>query len=118
MVLRYLKGTTDFGNFYRKGGNEELMAYSDGDYAGDLEDRKSTSGYVFLLSLGAMSWSSKKYPVVSLSTTETKFITVASCACQTVWLKRISEKLKSGQNRMIILYCDNSSQQSSFQRTQ
>jgi hypothetical protein len=49
-VLRYLKGTIDFGIFYKKGGDDELVAYTDSDYAGDLEDKKSTSGYVFLLS--------------------------------------------------------------------
>ncbi|PNX57099.1 hypothetical protein L195_g058524, partial [Trifolium pratense] len=55
---------------------------SDSDYAGDLDDRKSTSGYVFLLSGAAVSWSSKKQPVVTLSTTEAEFIAAASCACQ------------------------------------
>jgi len=51
-VLRYLKGTTDFGIFYRKGGDDELVPYTDSDYAGNLEDKKSTSGYVFLLRSG------------------------------------------------------------------
>jgi hypothetical protein len=92
-VLRYLKGTLDFGIFYKKGGNNDLVAYTDSDYAGDLGDRKSTSGYVFLLSSGTISWLSKKQPVVSLSTTEAEFIAAASCACQTVWLKRVLEKL-------------------------
>jgi hypothetical protein len=59
-VLRYLKGTMDLRVFYRKESNGELMAYTDSDYAGDVDDRKSTSGYVFLLSEGAVSWSSKK----------------------------------------------------------
>ena len=56
-MLRYLRGIIDFGIFYRKGGDDELVAYTDRDYAGDLEDRKSTTGYVFLLSSGAISWS-------------------------------------------------------------
>ena len=55
------------------------MAYTDSDYAGDVDDRKSTSGYVFLLSEGAVAWSSKKQPVVTLSTTEAKFVAAASC---------------------------------------
>jgi len=60
-VLRYLKDTVDLGIFfYQKEGNKELMAYTDNDYAGDVDDMKSTSGYAFLLSEGAMSWSSKK----------------------------------------------------------
>ena len=108
-ILRYLKGTVDYGVFYKKGGNEDLVAYTDSDYAGDLDDRKSTSGYVFLLSSGAVSWSSKKQPVVSLSTTEAEFIAAAGCACQTVWLRRILEKLGHTQRNSTTVYCDNSS---------
>nr|DAD43143.1 TPA_asm: hypothetical protein HUJ06_001373 [Nelumbo nucifera] len=55
-VLRYLKGITNLGIFYKKGGNDKLVAFTDGDYADDLEDRKSTSGYVFMLSSRAVSW--------------------------------------------------------------
>ncbi|CAL2257015.1 unnamed protein product [Prunus armeniaca] len=88
-VLRYLKGTVRFGLFYRKGGKEELIGYTDSDYVGDQDDRKSTFGYVFMLSSGAVSWSSKKQPVVTLSTTEAKFIAAASSACQAAWLRRI-----------------------------
>ena len=58
IVLRYLKGTVDLGILYRKRGNGELIAYIDSDYSGNIDDRKSTSSYVFLLSDGAMSWSS------------------------------------------------------------
>ena len=65
-VLRYLRGTTNLGIFYKKGGNDKLVAFTDSDYVGDLEDRKSTSVYVFMLSSGAVSWSSRKQPVVSL----------------------------------------------------
>ena len=56
-VLKYLKGTIDLGILYRKRGNGELIAYTDSDYAEDIDDRKNTSGYVFLLSDGAVSWS-------------------------------------------------------------
>ena len=64
-TLRYLKGIIGFGVFYKEGGSEELIAYTDSDYADyaeDLDDRKSTLGYVFMLSSGVMSWSSKKQP--------------------------------------------------------
>lgn len=108
-VLRYLKGTTEFGIFYKNGGDDELVAYTDSDYAGDLEDRKSTSGYVFLLSSGAISWSSKKQPIVSLSTTEAEFIAAASCACQGVWLKRVLGMLGENQSKPTIIRCDSSS---------
>ncbi|RVW91534.1 Retrovirus-related Pol polyprotein from transposon TNT 1-94 [Vitis vinifera] len=91
-----------------KGGDDELVAYTDSDYAGDLEDQKSTSGYVFLLSSGAISWSSKKQPVVSLSTTEAEFIAATSCACQAVWLKRVLGKLDQNQSRSCVIQCDSS----------
>lgn len=108
-VLRYLKGTVDLGILYSKGGSEELIAYADSDYAGDVDDRKSTSGYVFFLGTGAISWSSKKQPVVTLSTTEAEFIAAASCACQGVWLRRILGKLGLLQDKCTTIFCDNSS---------
>lgn len=108
-LLRYLKGTTGLGIFYKKGGCKELIAYTYSDFAGDLDDRKSTSGYVFFLGFGAVSWSSKKQPVVSLSTTEAEYIVAASCACQCVWLRRILEKLGHVQEKCTTVLCDNSS---------
>ncbi|MCI80673.1 copia-type polyprotein, partial [Trifolium medium] len=50
------------------------------DYAGDVNDRKSTSGFVFMLGSGAISWSSKKQPIVTLSTTEVEYVAAAACA--------------------------------------
>lgn len=107
-VFRYLKGTTELGIFYKNSGNESLIGYSDSDYAGDLDDRKSTSGYIFKMSSGAVAWSSKKQPVVSLSTTEAEFIAAAACACQSIWMQRVLKKLGIKQCKCII-FCDNSS---------
>ena len=59
-ALRYLKRTVNYGIHYKKGGDGELLAFTDSDYAGDMEDRKSTSGYVFLMSSSVVSWCSKK----------------------------------------------------------
>ncbi|KAG5232745.1 Retrovirus-related polyprotein from transposon [Salix suchowensis] len=108
-VLRYLKGTINLGIFYRKGGHAELEGYSDSDYAGDLDDRKSTSGYLFMLRSGSVCWSSKKQPVVSLSTTEAEFIAAASCACQATWLRRIMKELGQAQVDPTTIFCDNNS---------
>ncbi|XP_034710518.1 uncharacterized protein LOC117933243 [Vitis riparia] len=83
--------------FKQMGGNDKLVAFIDSDYAGDLEDRKNTSGYVFMLSSGAVSWSSRNQLVVSLSTIEAEFIATTSCACQAVWMRRILEKLSHTQ---------------------
>ncbi|GAU38467.1 hypothetical protein TSUD_151900 [Trifolium subterraneum] len=71
-IMRYLKGSISFGILYKRNFCEKLQldGWSDSNYAGDLDDRKSTSGYVFKLGTGAISWSSKKQPIVTLSTTE------------------------------------------------
>lgn len=108
-ILRYLKGTTSFGIMYKRGGSRKLIAYADSDYAGDLEDRKSTSGHVFLLGSGAVSWLSKKQPIVALSTTEAEFVAAASCATQAIWLSRVLEQLGQPQKGSITIMCDNSS---------
>ncbi|RDX89920.1 hypothetical protein CR513_28286, partial [Mucuna pruriens] len=63
-IFRYLQGTVGYGLFYRKGEKTNLIGFTDSDYAGDQDDRKSTSGYVFMIGSGAVSWSSKKQPIV------------------------------------------------------
>jgi hypothetical protein len=85
------------------------MEYTDSDYAEDVDDGKNTSGYVFLLSEGPVSWSSKKQPVVASSTIEIEFVAAASCACQGVWMRRILEKLGHSQGKCTTVLCDNSS---------
>lgn len=59
-ILRYLKETTKLGIFYKKEGSTYIMTYFDRDFIGDLDDRRSTFGFVFLLCFGAVSWSLKK----------------------------------------------------------
>ena len=106
-ILRYLKGTTELGIYYKKEGNTKVMAYTDSDFARDIDDRRNTSGYVFLLSSGAISWSSKKQPVVLLSTTEAEYIAAASCACQCIWIQRMLEKLGFNEEIETLILCDN-----------
>ena len=79
------------------------------DYVGDLDDKKNTSGYIFMMSSGVVSWSSNKQQVVTLFTTEAEFIAATTCACQAIWLKRILEILYKFQQGPIQLYCDHSS---------
>nr|KYP69898.1 Retrovirus-related Pol polyprotein from transposon TNT 1-94 [Cajanus cajan] len=108
-ILRYLKGTTELGIYYKKGENAKIVAYSNNDFAGDIDDRRSTSGFVFLFGSGAISWSSKKQPVVTLSTTEAEYITTASCACQCIWIQRVLEKLSLEEQKNTLILCDNNS---------
>lgn len=108
-IFRYLQGTTDFGLFYKKGEKSELFGFTDSDYAGDPDDRKSTSGYVFMIGSGAVCWSSKKQPIVTLSTTEAEFVAATTCACQAIWLRKILEELHFKQQGPTTIYCDSSS---------
>jgi hypothetical protein len=108
-IFRYIKGTLELGIWYRKGEVAELIAYSDSDYGGDVDDRKSTSGYVFMLGSGAIVWSSRKQPIVTLSTTEAEYIAAAHCVCHGIWLKRILDCIGLEQKQCLTVLCDNSS---------
>lgn len=108
-ILRYIQGTQDFGIQYKYGGEQKLVGYVDSDYAGDVDDCKSTSGYVFMLGGGAVSWVSKKQPIVTLSTTEAEFVSAAYGACQAVWLRNILLEIGFQQEEGTVLFCDNSS---------
>ncbi|XP_057990290.1 secreted RxLR effector protein 161-like [Hevea brasiliensis] len=107
-IFRYLKGV-DFGLLCKKGEQSDLIGFSNSDYAGDVDDRKSISGYVFMLSSGAVSWSSKKQPIVTLSTTEAEFVAATACAFQAIWLQKILNELHFRKEGPTAIYCDNSS---------
>ncbi|XP_050909466.1 secreted RxLR effector protein 161-like [Lathyrus oleraceus] len=79
--LRYLKGTVNLGVLYKRNDKLMLQGWSDSDNAEDCDDRKNTTCYVFMLNSNSISWSSKKQPIVTLSTTGVEFVIVASCAC-------------------------------------
>ncbi|KAM7520343.1 hypothetical protein LguiB_019305 [Lonicera macranthoides] len=106
-IFRYLEGTKEFGIFYKKGEKTDLFGFTDSDYAGDQDDRKSTSGYIFMLGSGAISWSSKKQAIVTLSTTEAEFVAATACACQAVWLRKILKEIHFKQEGATAIYCDN-----------
>ncbi|KAJ9559214.1 hypothetical protein OSB04_013828 [Centaurea solstitialis] len=108
-VLRYLKGTTDFGIWYKSGGEGSLEVFTDSDFAGDIDSRKSTSGYVFLWNNGAITWSSKKQDIVALSSTEAEYVAAAICACQVIWVRGVLEELGLEINKSTVIKCDNTS---------
>ena len=72
-ILRYVLETKDLALKYSKVPSIILSRFSNFDYEGDRDDRKSTSAYVFSIGSGAISWASKKQPTVSLSTTEAEY---------------------------------------------
>ncbi|KAG9450495.1 hypothetical protein H6P81_010460 [Aristolochia fimbriata] len=96
-ILRYIKGTLGFGLFYSASEASRLIGYTDSDYGGDIDSRKSTSGYMFNIGSGAFSWSSKKQAVVALSTCEAEYVAAATCTCQAVWIRNIMKELHNDQ---------------------
>ena len=109
-VLRYLKGTENYGLFYKKGDfRGELIGYSDNDFAGDSNDRKSASGHIFFLGGMAVSWSSKKQIIVALSSCEAEYIAATSATCQAVWMSRLLGELMRNEAMKAKLLVDNQS---------
>ena len=108
-IMRYLKGTLEFGIWYQREGKSELLGYTDSNYAGDVDDNRSTLGYVFLMSGGAVAWSSRKQPIVTLSTIEVEYVAGATCVCQAIWMKRILKEIGHEQDEEMILFYENTS---------
>ncbi|GKC35546.1 retrovirus-related pol polyprotein from transposon TNT 1-94 [Tanacetum coccineum] len=106
-ILRYIKGTSDVALCYGESGLT-VKGYVDSDYAGDLDGSKSTTGYVFTLSGGTVSWVSKLQSVVAMSTTEAEYVAAAQASKEAVWLKMLLEELGHEQEK-ITLFCDNQS---------
>ena len=99
----------DYGIVYKSNTPIQLEGYTDADWAGYKADRRSTSGFVFSLGSGAISWSSKKQPTVALSSTEAEYRGAAVAACEAVWLKRILKDLGVPITAPIRIHCDNMS---------
>jgi len=100
-VLRYLTGTLDYGITFA-GGDTTVIGYCDADFAGDLDTRRSTTGYVFIMNGGAISWQSKRQPTVAASTTEAEYMAAAQATKEALWLRKLLADLKLDTGTMII----------------
>ena len=85
-VMRYLQRTKEYMLTYQRSDILEIIGYSDSDFAGCLDSKRSTSGYIFLLAGGAISWKSAKQTLVATSTMEAKFIACYEASNQGIWL--------------------------------
>jgi len=106
-ILRYIKGTKGYGILYETEKASRLIGHTDSDWAGCIDDRRSTSGYVFQLGSKVISWSSKKQATVALSSAEAEYIAATSVACEAIWLRRISGDLQVKTEGPTTLFCDN-----------
>eukprot|EP00253_Pinus_taeda_P001579 PITA_01579 len=108
-ILRYLKGTLDFGLWYPKSSTLTVTAYTNAYWAKSVDDRKSTSGNALFLGDCLVSWLSKKQTSISLSPVEAEYIAAANCCTQILWMKEALKDVNIGTNHPITIYCDNTS---------
>jgi hypothetical protein len=111
-VFRYLRGTTTAcislgGDSKDSKEDPQLMGYCDADWGGDLDTRRSTTGYVFKIAGGSISWSSKRQPTVALSSTEAEYMAVCAAAKEAIWLRQMLTELGMTQHGPSPIFQDN-----------
>jgi hypothetical protein len=106
-ILRYVRGTLHLGLLLRPSAATDLVVYTDADWAGCPDTRKSTSGYAVFLGDNLVSWSSKRQNTVSRSSAEAEYRAVANGVAETTWLRQLLLELHAPLRRATLVYCDN-----------
>ena len=101
-----MQGTENLMLTYKRSDNLEVVGYSDADFAGCVDTKKSTSGYIFTLAGGAISWKSSKQSVTASSTMQAEFVTCFEATGQAVWLKNFILRLQvvDGISKPLTIY--------------
>lgn len=108
-IFRYLSGTINYKLRYSYNDTDGLCAFSDADWASEVDQRRSCTGFVIKMSNGAISWSSKRQPIVALSSTEAEYIALSSTIREVIWLKQFQKEIDENHSTTTIVYCDNQS---------
>ncbi|CAN6698728.1 unnamed protein product [Malus baccata var. baccata] len=106
-ILSYLKGAPGKGLIFRKHGHMEVKGYTDADWAGNITDRRSTSGYFTFVAGNLVTWRSKKQNVVARSTAEAEYRGMAHGICELLWLRILLTEIGFKPQGSMSLYCDN-----------
>jgi hypothetical protein len=106
-ILRYIKHTLHCGIFYEAKSQLQVHGYTNADWAGNVSDRRSISGFLFSFGSGAISWSSKKQPIVALSSMEAKYKGATIVTYEVVWLQKLLSDLGLLVDAPVVIYCDN-----------
>ena len=106
-ILRYVRGTLDLGLHIRASSQSDLVVYSDADWAGCPDTRKSTSGYAVFLGDNLVSWSSKRQNTVSRSSVGAEYRAVANAVAEASWLRQLLSELHTPLRQATLVYCDN-----------
>ena len=106
-IRRYIKGTIDVGLVFKKNvtGKQECIRYIDSDYVGDLDKRRSKTGYVFILSQAPVSWRSTLQSIVTLSTIEAEYMAMTEAIKEAIWLQGLLDDLRIDQD-LLKINCD------------
>jgi len=104
-IFKYLKGTSDVGLLYRGEAPSLIAGYSNSDYAGDIDSRRSMTGYVFALGNSVNNWKATLQPTVTLSTTEAEYMASTEAAKEGIWLKGLVTDIRLHQDQAT-MYCD------------
>ena len=105
-IIKYVKTTVEFGVWYSKDTSDVLAGYSDANWDGNTDNRKSTSGGCFYVGNNLVSWMSKKQNSISLSIAETEYIAAGSYCTQLLWMQKLLHDYGICQEHLTI-YCDN-----------
>lgn len=108
-VFRYLKGTPNHGLIYQKVAKPKLVCFTDADWAGDHENRKSLSGMVSFITSGPISYKSQQQNSVALSTTESEYVAASIACSELIWLQKFIKELRVPLDSKPLLLCDNQS---------
>ncbi|KAK9075210.1 hypothetical protein SSX86_003531 [Deinandra increscens subsp. villosa] len=108
-IIRYIKGTFEYGLMFCKPTHTDILGYSDSDWARCIETRRSTHGYSIFLGGNLVSWSAKKQPTVSRSSCEAEYRAMANAAAEIIWLTHILRELHALPPDRPTLLCDNQS---------
>ena len=106
-ILRYLKGTIDLSLQYKCTKNIEVTGYSDADWASDMDSRRSTTGNVFKMAAGAVTWLSQKQSTVALSTAEAEYIALSSATQEVIWLRQLLTDIGENCTKPVTVWEDN-----------
>jgi histone deacetylase 1/2 len=106
-ILRYLRGTISLGLRLSKSPSTIISAFSDADWAGCPDDRRSTGGFAVYLGSNLISWNARKQATVSRSSTEAEYKSLANATAEVMWLQTLLDELGVAQSKTAVLWCDN-----------
>jgi len=107
--LRYLRGTTEYGLWYRRTEGVKLQGFTNADWESSPLDRKSTLGGIFSIGSTTISWYSRKQISVALNSAKVEYMAASQDACEAIWMRKILVGLYGHHMDLMMIHCDNQS---------